>query len=139
MEKKKITAAGGLVLNENKDVLMIFGRGFWDLPKGKLDEDETVEHCAIREVKEETGLTDVTITKFITLTQHEYFDIHLNNEVLKETHWFEMKSTQYEKLIPQREEDITTIEWVSETKLYEFLQKSYTNIQQLFEIWKYKN
>jgi 8-oxo-dGTP pyrophosphatase MutT (NUDIX family) len=50
-EKKKIIAAGGLVLNEDKEILMIFRRGFWDLPKGKLDPDETIEHCALREVQ----------------------------------------------------------------------------------------
>ena len=138
MEKKKIIAAGGLILNEDNDVLMIFRRGFWDLPKGKLDEGETVEECAIREIREETGLKKIELVKFITITQHEYFDIHSNADVLKETHWFEMKSNSYEPLIPQTEEDIVAIEWVNESKLKDYLQKSYANIQQLFKIWKYK-
>jgi len=47
--------AGGLVTNENNELLMIFRRGKWDLPKGKADEGETVEACALREVEEETG------------------------------------------------------------------------------------
>ena len=52
----KIIAAGGLVTNENNELLMIFRRGKWDLPKGKLDKGETIEECAIREVEEETGI-----------------------------------------------------------------------------------
>ena len=40
---KKIIAAGGLVFNDNNELLMIFRRGKWDLPKGKLDEYETIE------------------------------------------------------------------------------------------------
>ena len=64
---KKIIAAGGLVFNDKNELLMIFRRGKWDLPKGKLDEGEDIEDCAVREVKEETGL-DVTPVKVI-LTQ----------------------------------------------------------------------
>ncbi len=45
-----IIAAGGIVVNPNKEILWIFRRGFWDLPKGKLDPNESIEACAIREV-----------------------------------------------------------------------------------------
>ncbi len=38
------------------EILMIFRRGKWDLPKGKLDKGESLEACALREVEEETGL-----------------------------------------------------------------------------------
>jgi ADP-ribose pyrophosphatase YjhB (NUDIX family) len=131
-----ITAAGGLILNEDNDVLMIFRRGFWDLPKGKLDENETIEQCAVREVKEETGLKEIELVKFIAITRHEYFDTYSNADVLKETHWFEMKSTKHQTLIPQTEEDIVAIEWVNETKLKDYLQKSYATIQELFKTWK---
>ena len=58
-----VKAAGGLVLNENKELLFIFRRGKWDLPKGKLDEGETIEQCAIREVAEETGVKNISLNK----------------------------------------------------------------------------
>src|SRR5260221_13510882 len=47
-----VKAAGGLVQNENNQIMMIFRRGKWDLPKGKLDKEETLEQCAVREVEE---------------------------------------------------------------------------------------
>ena len=56
-----VQAAGGLVYNEKKEILLIFRRGKWDLPKGKLDKGEKLEDCAVREVEEETGLTELTI------------------------------------------------------------------------------
>ena len=54
--KKKLVlvqAAGGLVHTEDDQLLLIFRRGKWDLPKGKLDEGEKMDACAIREVAEE--------------------------------------------------------------------------------------
>src|SRR5215831_17279724 len=56
-----ITAAGGLVKNEKDEILMIFRRGKWDLPKGKMDKNEKLEVCAVRELEEETGLKDVKL------------------------------------------------------------------------------
>ena len=41
-----ILAAGGLVTNENNEILLIFRRGKWDLPKGKLEKGEKLEDCA---------------------------------------------------------------------------------------------
>ncbi|MBS1591312.1 MAG: NUDIX domain-containing protein, partial [Bacteroidetes bacterium] len=100
---KTIIAAGGLVYNERGELLMIYRRGKWDLPKGKLDEGETIEMCAVREVKEETGLLEIALIKFTGKTYHNYFDIWLNEDVQKESWWYEMKANSTEKIIPQTE------------------------------------
>ena len=52
-EKLVIEAAGGLIFNAQQELLMIFRKGFWDLPKGKVDEGESLGDCALREVNEE--------------------------------------------------------------------------------------
>ena len=43
-----LDAAGGVAYNEQGDILMIFRRGKWDLPKGKLDAGESIDECALR-------------------------------------------------------------------------------------------
>lgn len=128
MEPIKIIAGGGLVFNEAGALLMIFRRGKWDLPKGKLDEGETIEDCALREVKEETGLAAVIREELISMGYHHYFDLHLNNNVIKETHWFRMHAPGNQPLTPQTEEDITDIRWVQGTELEACLNDSYPNI-----------
>lgn len=128
---KKIIAAGGLILNERKELLMIFRRKKWDLPKGKLDEGESIEECALREVKEETGLQNVTIESFLGETFHEYFNKYTNENVIKETHWYKMHATADQPLIPQTEEDIEVIEWVDEKNVTERLDNSYPNIVEI--------
>ena len=130
---KKIIAAGGLVFNEKNELLMIFRRGKWDLPKGKLDEAETIEDCAIREVKEETGLENVTLGNFAGITFHEYFEPRINDDVLKESHWYKMHAAGNQPLIPQTEEDIEIIEWVDTKHIPLKLENSYANIVEIIQ------
>ncbi len=131
MNKKKIVAAGGLVINEKNEILFIFRRQHWDLPKGKLDEGETIEACAVREVQEETGLKKVEIISFLCKTYHEYFDKWINEDVVKESWWYLMKSDSSQILIPQTEEDIEKIVWVDESVIGFYLNSSYPSIKEV--------
>lgn len=60
--RKKTTSCGGLVwrMHENKlQVLLIkqfAHKDRWGIPKGHVDEGETLEECAIREIREEAGV-----------------------------------------------------------------------------------
>jgi 8-oxo-dGTP pyrophosphatase MutT (NUDIX family) len=135
MEQPIITAAGGLVQNNEGSFLLIFRRGFWDLPKGKLDAGELIPECAVREVLEETGLQTITLGPFICMTTHNYFDTWLQKDVIKQTHWFAMKASALkpEQLIPQTEEDIEKIEWVNKSKLDQYLTQTYPTIRNVFD------
>ena len=135
MSLKKIIAAGGLVINEKEEMLFIFRRTHWDLPKGKLDEGESIETCALREVKEETGIKNCILEKFLCKTFHQYFDQWVNEEVIKETWWYAMKSNSSEKLTPQTEEDIEQIIWVDKTDLNILLEKTYPNIIEVIKAY----
>jgi len=105
-----IQAGGGLVVNEKEEVLFMFRRGKWDLPKGKLDPGETLESCAVREVEEETGIGQLHLVKFLLVTEHQYEEKGV--AIMKESHWYLMKSSSDQKLIPQKEEDITELRWI---------------------------
>jgi 8-oxo-dGTP pyrophosphatase MutT (NUDIX family) len=129
----KIIAAGGIVTNTEGKILMIFRRGKWDLPKGKLDKGETIAQCAVREVEEETGLKDILLGNFLLITEHQYQDPWLKTEVIKETHWYTMKITKEQILVPQTEEDITAIQWVNRKELIICLQHTYANIITVIE------
>src|SRR5690349_2641949 len=131
MSKKKIIAAGGLVTNEKNELLVMFRRGKWDLPKGKVDEGETLETAAIREVQEETGIKNVSLSEFVGITNHEYFEKRLNQYIIKETHWFAMKADGETKFVPQTEEDIENIIWADEAELKECLRNTYSNIREI--------
>jgi len=132
---KIIQAGGGLVVNEKNQLLFIFRRKKWDLPKGKVDPGESIEICAAREVMEETGIQHLTMGNLLLITTHTYQE----NGVLiqKETHWFNMKVDTQENppLIPQLEEDIEKIVWVSIEELEYYLADTYTTIRQVLTAW----
>ncbi len=121
-----ISAGGGIVCNEKQEILFIFRRGKWDLPKGKLDEGEKIEDCALREVKEETGIKDVTLDKFLLTTFHTYDEN--GKHILKESHWFMMRSSENQQLIPQQEEQITALKWVGRPQLASLLTNTFPSI-----------
>ena len=120
-----IQAGGGIVWNEQRELLMIHRLGKWDLPKGKLDPDEDLASCSLREVEEETGLQNVEIIKGALPTYHLYH--HNGDWILKHTAWYEMRATKQE-LIPQAEEDISQAIWVPKARIGERLENSYPNI-----------
>ncbi len=127
---KTIEAAGGLVFNEKKEVLVMFRRGSWDLPKGKIDDGETPEIAAVREVQEETGLKDVTLDSFFRNTYHTY--PLKGKRILKRTYWYLMHTTET-KLTPQTEEDIEIVEFVEKYHFLATQKNVYGNILELLQ------
>lgn len=123
-----INAAGGIITNNEKELLVIFRRNKYDLPKGKCEIGETKEETAIREIKEECGIKNLSITSKSKHTYHFYI---LNNElVLKCTHWFYIK-TNKQPLIPQKEEDIIWAKWIPISQKNEIIKKTYPSIANL--------
>ncbi|WP_018628938.1 NUDIX hydrolase [Niabella aurantiaca] len=131
---ERIQAGGGLIVNEQNEILLIHRRGFWDLPKGKLDAGETLEACAVREVTEETGLIRIGLKAPLLVTYHTYE--HGTHHILKESHWFLMHGSSGEELVPQTEEDITAIKWVDPSLLSAYKPLAYPSIVDVLEAWE---
>lgn len=127
-----IEAAGGLVFNPKGELLVIFRRGFWDLPKGKIDKRETPSIAALREVEEETGVHGLMLQKQLSDTYHTYF-MH-NKYILKKTYWYRMVLESSLPLIPQIEEDIEQAVWMNKEQIAAILKDTYPNIQGLFQL-----
>jgi 8-oxo-(d)GTP phosphatase len=126
---KKIDAGGGLVL-KNEKYLMIHRLGLWDLPKGKLDEGETIEQCAVREVEEECQIK-ATLLEKITDTWHSY-TTRGGNDMLKKTSWYLMACADDSQMKPQTEESIDEIRWMTKEEVTVALTESYKSIEHVF-------
>jgi len=128
---KELDAAGGLVENTAGDVLLIYRNGLWDLPKGKLEEGESPEEGALREVKEECGIENLSLGNHILDTFHTY---HLGGfRILKRTFWYYMKSSD-QNFVPQQEEGIEKVKWVPIKDLDWTSYKTYPSIELVFQV-----
>jgi len=124
-----INAAGGLVKKPNDQILFIFRYGKWDLPKGKMEEGETVSETALREVAEETGVSGLKITKELLPTFHTYR--MEGKRVIKKTHWFEMTFADDSNILPQAIEDITVVKWLNQKDIPWAMRDSYASVIEL--------
>lgn len=128
-----LEAAGGIVQNPDKDMLFIFRRGKWDLPKGKMEKKEKPEICAQREVEEETGVANLTLKKKVGETWHVYEDF--GKKILKTTHWFYFTTKTNGKLTPQKEEDITEVKWIKTKDIKTPVTNTYASIKDILGVF----
>lgn len=133
-EYRYIQAAGGVVYDKSGRVLMIFRRGRWDFPKGKVEFGEKIEDAALREVEEETGVkAHIVGTKRVSVF-HTY-DTY-GEKMLKETFWFEMEADFSSELKPQSEEDIAQAVFVEPVKIEDNLKNSYASLREMWNQMK---
>jgi len=126
---KIIKAAGGVVVKGNKQLLM-FRRGVWDLPKGKLDDGESSRQGAAREVEEETGIR-VAVGERICTTWHTYaLD---GNPILKRTKWYWMEVLDESRMAPQEDEDIEKLAWLNRREVQLALTNSFSSVRYVID------
>jgi len=123
-------AAGGVVYNEQNEILLIKRFGKWDFPKGGIKQSENSRNAAMREVEEETAISDLKIKDILPLTFHLY--ILNENLYLKKTYWYGMKTTSTAAPIPQSEEDIEEAIWVKKSDIQKYRKNSWDS---LFDVW----
>ncbi|KUF39347.1 NUDIX hydrolase [Myroides marinus] len=124
-------AGGGVVFNPKGEVLFILRSGKWDLPKGGIEKHEEMEETAIREVEEETGVSQLKIVRKLPKTYHIF---KRNGKYrLKITTWYEMTSDFDGPLVGQIEEDIEQVAWLNKEQIREAMNNSYENIKLLID------
>lgn len=128
---KIIHAAGGIVTNDSNALLMIYRNGIWDLPKGKIERDESPQDGAMREVCEETGICNLTITGFAEESWHTYYQN--NMPIMKHTSWYKMRSANPGAFKLQKEEAIEDAKWMSQSEIKKILNAAYPSIVGLIE------
>ena len=90
----------------------------WGLPKGHVERGESPEETAVREVREETGLTELRLRE--PLETIDWFFREGPDLIHKYCHFYLME-TETEATRPQREEGITDCVWLPLPKALETL------------------
>ena len=111
---KREISAGGVVYQRNGDEIEVVlasrrtrrGQLAWGLAKGGIEDDETMEEAAIREVREETGLL-AEIEE--SLGETRYFYVWENVRIRKTVHFFLMRHTGGD--VDDRDDEMEEIRW----------------------------
>jgi ADP-ribose pyrophosphatase YjhB (NUDIX family) len=125
-----IEAAGGLVRNQQGQILIIKRNGLWDLPKGKVDEGEQIDRAAIREVTEECNISPLELHDILTVTYHTY--LLDGKKILKRSTWYNMSYNGNQTPSPQVNENITEAKWIDTNQIAECMQNTYPAIKDVF-------
>ncbi|MCX7606227.1 MAG: NUDIX domain-containing protein [Bacteroidia bacterium] len=129
---ENVLAAGAVVVEGRGDILFIWRRGHWDLPKGKVELQEAPEEAARRELEEETGLICGSAERFLTCTYH----IYMENEraFLKEVRWYLFRCSTVRPVVEvQKEEGIQSYKWVSPSEIPFLYPQSYGTVRDVIE------
>ncbi|MGH7256440.1 MAG: NUDIX hydrolase [Nitrospirales bacterium] len=104
-------SAGGVALNDGQVLLIrsraLTGRTVWAFPKGKLNQGETSEQAALREVGEETGWR---CTIEAELPRSEYWYQRDGQRIKKTVRWYRMVPVEQ---VGVHDHEIEEVAWVS--------------------------
>ncbi|MCP4520426.1 MAG: NUDIX domain-containing protein [Cytophagales bacterium] len=131
-----VEAAGGIVKKE-KEILLIKRFGLWDIPKGHIEKGENKKVAAVREVEEECGVKAKIKTHIVT-TYHTYPLRKTGKYALKKTYWYEMKCLDDKTLVPQTEEGIEEVKWMTKRKAFFAMENSYHSLLYLLNKYYYR-
>jgi 8-oxo-dGTP pyrophosphatase MutT (NUDIX family) len=113
---KRARSAGGVVFRRSEDDVQVLvlqhEGGKWMLPKGTIEAGETPEAVALREVREETGLSNVRVVTDLGQERYSFFWRTEDTFYDKTVHYFLLEFLGGEEPTPQREEGFVAVEWV---------------------------
>ncbi len=131
-----IESAGGLVCNHYQHVLLMFKRGKWDMPKGRVEPGQSKVEAALREVHEETGLNIKKLKISGKLVSTWHTTTHGNIDYLKKTHWYLMRyDGDDDDTAPQVEEGIIECRWVHLSNLPAYRELLRARINYVVDFW----
>ncbi|MGC7093250.1 NUDIX hydrolase [Amycolatopsis lurida] len=112
------TSAGGLVVDADREHAVLIGRLdrrgklLWSLPKGHIEDGETTEQTAVREVKEETGISAHVLQPLGTI---DYWFVAERRRVHKTVHHFLLEAAGGE--LSDEDVEVTEVAWVPVAEL----------------------
>jgi len=90
------TSAGGVVVRTDGGVEVCLirptGRSVWGLPKGGVEEGETLAETALREVAEETGLVGI-VEQELGSIDYTFYSREQGGRIHKTVHYFLVRAT----------------------------------------------
>jgi ADP-ribose pyrophosphatase YjhB (NUDIX family) len=122
---ENVVRAGGIVLNPSGDILIITSNlNRLTFPKGKLEEGESLEEAAEREILEEGGLKKVLLKRKLGVIKRPGFSDNNDREpsLIKHIHMYLFTTSEYE--LNPNVSDVIKAAWIHSDSVVEILSWS---------------
>jgi len=119
---KKVFSSGGVVFRNYKNNIEIAlikdGYGKYGFPKGHIEDGESREEAALREVEEETGLKNIKLLDYLGEVNYKTKNVvnHIKEVGIfidKKVYYYLMNVSDREVCVPQKEEGIKEVVWIN--------------------------
>lgn len=111
---KTEVSAGGIVLRRRAGIWYVLVmrdmNDVFTFPKGVVGKTEDYEHAAIREIREEVGLTNIKLVTKLPLIRYMY---QRNGLIVKTVHYYVCLAQGRKVPVAQRQEGIHDVRWMS--------------------------
>ena len=105
------TSCGVVLCNYGSILLLQYPQGHWDFPKGHIeDSDDDRKSAALRELSEETGITDAKIVDGFE-DKTEYTFTHKKKRISKQVWWYVAETETIEVELSHEHRDYLWLEW----------------------------
>lgn len=131
-EEETVTSAGGIIFrNEDGEIKFLLIKNLydkWTFPKGKVEEGETWQEAAVREIQEETGISEAEILGEVG--EVRFTDKSGDEAIKKNVHFYLVKTDQKETVVDPKAH-VKEIAWMREEDALNSL--GYPNLADLFK------
>ena len=133
-DENLVISAGGIIFRQEagKTYFILVQNTYdkWTFPKGKVEEGETWQEAAVREIREETGIEEAEILGEVG--EIKFTDKSGTEPVKKSVHFYLIKTNQKEiTSVPKEETHLKEVRWVLQDEVPNML--GYENLVDLFK------
>ena len=131
--EKKVVRVKGLIINSNGKILLAHNNNTYQFPGGHKEDDESMNECILREIKEETGINlELKEDPFLCIRTYDNNYFGTGSKVLNSIYYYRFltdevpnfEETHYDELELATDFDLFYVRF---SDLKEFLQKEDEN------------
>lgn len=119
--EKKVVRVKALILNSKGNILLVYNNNTYQFPGGHVDEDEEIDECMKREIREEVGIDVEVDDPFLSIETYDNDYFGTGKKVLNTIYYYrvftdlepDFNNTKYDELELKTDFDLFYVDFSS--------------------------